>query len=128
MVDDGLITEERGAASIPARNRVYSCLGGDMAPQIDFSRKTPLLAGDIIVICSDGFWAPLGNEALVQGYPRGSVMADDAATDGHGGEARRRRRDNLSVDRRQLGGRLQRRPDHGDASKRRPCRSMPTPP
>jgi serine/threonine protein phosphatase PrpC len=74
MIDDGLITEEQ-ALHHPARNRVYACLGGDMSPQIEFSRKTPLLAGDTIVICSDGFWSPLGNEALVQGYARGSVLA-----------------------------------------------------
>lgn len=74
MIDDGLITEE-DALHHPARNRVFSCLGGDVAPQIDFSRKTPLLAGDTIVLCSDGFWAPLGNEALIEGYAGGDVMA-----------------------------------------------------
>jgi serine/threonine protein phosphatase PrpC len=74
MIDDGLITEEQ-ALQHPARNRVYACLGGDLSPQIEFSRKTPLLTGDTIVICSDGFWSPLGNETLAQGYARGSVMA-----------------------------------------------------
>jgi serine/threonine protein phosphatase PrpC len=74
MVDDGLITENE-ALRHPARNRVYACLGGESTPQIDLSRKTPLLAGDTLVICTDGFWAPLGNDALVQGYMRGSVMA-----------------------------------------------------
>jgi serine/threonine protein phosphatase PrpC len=73
MVDDGLLTAEE-ALHHPARNRVYSCLGGDMAPQVDFSRKTPLLAGDTLMICSDGFWAPLGNEALAAGYAEGDVM------------------------------------------------------
>jgi serine/threonine protein phosphatase PrpC len=96
MVDDGLITEDE-ALHHPARNRVYACLGGETTPQIDLSRKTPLLAGDTIVICTDGFWAPLGNENLVQGYTRGSVMAmtpqlmDQAET--LGGEGA----DNLSV-------------------------------
>jgi PPM family protein phosphatase len=74
MVDDGLITEE-DALHHPARNRVYSCLGGDMAPQIDFSRKTPLMTGDIVLMCSDGFWAPLGNDALNRRYAGGNVMA-----------------------------------------------------
>jgi len=74
MVDDGLITEEQALVH-PARNRVYACLGGELLPQIEVSRKTPLQAGDTLVLCSDGFWAPLGNEALVQGYARGSVMA-----------------------------------------------------
>ncbi|HZV53639.1 MAG TPA: protein phosphatase 2C domain-containing protein [Rhodocyclaceae bacterium] len=73
MIDDGLITEEE-ALHHPARNRVFSCLGGDMAPQIDFSRKTPLLAGDTIVLCSDGFWAPVGNDVLSRAYAGGDVM------------------------------------------------------
>lgn len=73
MVDDGLITEE-DALHHPARNRVYSCLGGDMAPQIDFSRKTPLMVGDIVMMCSDGFWAPLGGDILSRSYAGGNVM------------------------------------------------------
>jgi PPM family protein phosphatase len=73
MVDDGQISAEE-ALHHPARNRVYSCLGGDLAPQVDFSRKTPLLAGDTIVMCSDGFWSPLSNAALIDGYSAGSVM------------------------------------------------------
>jgi serine/threonine protein phosphatase PrpC len=67
MVDDGLITEEE-AMNHPGRNRVYSCLGGNIAPQVAFSRKTPLHAGDILVLATDGFWGPLGNEALVRGF------------------------------------------------------------
>lgn len=73
MVDEGLISAD-DATRHPARNRVYSCLGGDMAPQIGFSRKTPLLAGDTIVLCSDGFWSPLGNETVVNGFADDNVM------------------------------------------------------
>ena len=63
MLDQGLIDAD-AAAVHPARNRVFSCLGGSQAPQIDFSRKTPLKSRDIIALCSDGLWAPLGNEVL----------------------------------------------------------------
>lgn len=73
MIDDGQITEDE-ALHHPHRNRVYSCLGGTMSPQLDFSRKTPLLMGDILMLCSDGFWVPLGNEALVQGYTGNNVL------------------------------------------------------
>jgi serine/threonine protein phosphatase PrpC len=73
MIDDGLITEEE-ALLHPGRNRVYSCLGGGTPPQVDFSRKTPLHAGDVIVLCSDGFWVPLGNEALAKGFSGVDVM------------------------------------------------------
>ncbi|MDP2809417.1 MAG: protein phosphatase 2C domain-containing protein [Rhodocyclaceae bacterium] len=96
MVDQGQITEEE-ALHHPSRNRVFSCLGGTQAPQIDFSRKTPLLAGDVVVLCSDGFWSPLGNDLLMRGLAGASVMQatprlmDEAET--LAGEAG----DNLSV-------------------------------
>ena len=64
MLDQGLIDAE-AAAMHPGRNRVFSCLGGTQAPQIDFSRKTPLKIGDVVAICSDGVWGPLGDDLLV---------------------------------------------------------------
>lgn len=73
MIDDGLITEEE-ALHHPARNRVFSCLGGDMAPQVDFSRKTPLMTGDTVMLCSDGFWAPLGEDVLARGFAAPDIM------------------------------------------------------
>ncbi|HEX8964620.1 MAG TPA: protein phosphatase 2C domain-containing protein, partial [Rhodocyclaceae bacterium] len=64
LVDQGQISPEE-ARRHPARNRVYSCLGGDHPPQIDFSRKTTLCAGDVIALCTDGVWGPLEEETLV---------------------------------------------------------------
>jgi serine/threonine protein phosphatase PrpC len=61
MIDRGLLDED-GAMTHPHRNRIYSCLGGPIAPQIEYSRKTPLLAGDTVLLCSDGVWGPLGND------------------------------------------------------------------
>ncbi len=60
MVDSGTITAEQ-AQKHPARNRIFSCLGGQQEPQIDFSRKTPLLDGDIVALCTDGVWSPLAD-------------------------------------------------------------------
>jgi serine/threonine protein phosphatase PrpC len=96
MVDDGLITEAE-AMNHPGRNRVYSCLGGTIPPQIDFSAKTALHTGDIIVMATDGFWGPLGTEALVRGFAGRHVveitprLMDDAEVLGG------RTADNLSV-------------------------------
>jgi len=73
MIDQGMLTEEE-AQHHPARNRVYSCLGGDHAPQIDFSRKTTLSSGDIIALCTDGVWGPLDDAALIQTLATTSVM------------------------------------------------------
>lgn len=61
LVDSGSITAEQ-ARSHPARNRIFSCLGGQQEPQIDFSRKTPLRDGDVLVLCTDGVWGPLEND------------------------------------------------------------------
>ncbi|MRR50704.1 MAG: serine/threonine-protein phosphatase [Rhodocyclaceae bacterium] len=66
LVDQGLISAE-DALHHPSRNRVYSCLGGTQSPQIDFSRKTPLKAGDTFLLCTDGVWGPLGDDLIVRG-------------------------------------------------------------
>ena len=64
LQDQGLI-DAAAAAVHPARNLVYSCLGGPNPPEIEFSRKTPLVAGDIIALCTDGAWAPFSDDTLV---------------------------------------------------------------
>lgn len=44
----------------PLRNFVDQCLGGDAElPTIDISDPHPLLTGDVVLLCTDGFWAPL---------------------------------------------------------------------
>lgn len=63
MVDDGQLTADE-AINHPLRNRIYSCLGGQQAPKIEFSRKTTLQAGDVIALCSDGVWSPLDDQRI----------------------------------------------------------------
>jgi serine/threonine protein phosphatase PrpC len=66
MMDQGLL-DVRSAATHPNRNRVYSCLGGTHLPQVEFSRRTPLKSGDVIALCTDGVWGPLGSEGILLG-------------------------------------------------------------
>jgi serine/threonine protein phosphatase PrpC len=73
MVDQGLL-DVRSAAVHPNRNRVYSCLGGTHVPQVEFSRRTPLQTGDILALCTDGVWGPLGNEGMVRGLSKENPM------------------------------------------------------
>ena len=73
MVDQGLL-DVRSAAVHPNRNRVYSCLGGTHVPQIEFSRRTPLQPGDVLALCTDGVWGPLGNEGVLRGLSQESPM------------------------------------------------------
>jgi serine/threonine protein phosphatase PrpC len=51
----------------PLRNFVDQCLGGESElPTIDISDPHPLLAGDVVLLCTDGFWAPLGDTQLAR--------------------------------------------------------------
>lgn len=75
MVERGEL-DELMAANHPSRNKVYSCLGGSHSPQIDYSRKTPLHAGDVMVLCSDGLWGPLGSELLARRLGRGKLLEE----------------------------------------------------
>jgi serine/threonine protein phosphatase PrpC len=63
LIDSGSISQEE-AAHHPLRSRVFSCLGGDVAPHIEVSPTVTLRDGDLIALCTDGAWSPLG-ETLV---------------------------------------------------------------
>ena len=96
LLEEGLISEAQAAVH-PDRNKIYSCLGSPAPPEIEFSRKTPLEHGDIIMLCTDGLWGVTSGELmavtlkgvnLLQGVP---MLMNQAETKGgrHG--------DNLSV-------------------------------
>lgn len=72
LVDEGLISAAR-AATHPERNKVYSCLGGKQVPDIEFSYKTPLQAGDTLLLCTDGLWGVLTSEEIVEGLRDGDL-------------------------------------------------------
>ncbi len=73
MVDDGIL-DHADARSHPLRNRVFSCLGGAEPPHIEVSPAVALQDGDLIALCTDGAWAPLG-EALVSELRRSPLSA-----------------------------------------------------
>ena len=73
MLEQGLL-DAAGAARHPARNRIYSCLGGTQLPQVDYARGGPLRDGDVLALCSDGVWGPLGSDALCRGLLGANVM------------------------------------------------------
>jgi serine/threonine protein phosphatase PrpC len=58
MIEAGAITPE-DAARHPDRNKIFSCLGGVVPPQISVGREWPLQVGDTIVLSTDGFWAQI---------------------------------------------------------------------
>ena len=63
LIDQGVINEAQAAVH-PERNKIYSCLGGHTPPEIEFSRKTPLEAGDVLALCTDGLWGVIPDETL----------------------------------------------------------------
>jgi serine/threonine protein phosphatase PrpC len=73
LQEQGLL-DPADAVTHPARNLVYSCLGGPQPPEIEFSRKMPLQAGDIIALCTDGAWAPFFDDTLVRLLATSSPM------------------------------------------------------
>ena len=65
MVAGGMLDEE-GARLHPQRNMLLSALGSvEEAPDVTVSDRMRLLPGDVLLLCSDGVWEPLGDEALV---------------------------------------------------------------
>lgn len=96
LMDQGLLDAE-GAATHPNRNRIYSCLGGNHPPQIDFSKPARLHNGDTLLLCTDGVWGPLSNQDLIEAVAGAAVpqavprILDEAER--HGGPTC----DNLSI-------------------------------
>ena len=65
MVAGGLLDEE-GARLHPQRNVLLSALGSIDDPlEITVSGRMRVEAGDVLLLCSDGIWEPLGDECLL---------------------------------------------------------------
>jgi len=73
LKDQGVINETQAAVH-PDRNKVYSCLGGRKAPEIEFSRKTPLEAGDVLALCTDGVWGVIPGETMAVALKSDNLM------------------------------------------------------
>jgi len=73
LMDQGVINEAQAAVH-PERNKIYSCLGGPQAPEIEFSRKTPLEAGDVLALCTDGVWGVMPDEMLAIGLKNTNLI------------------------------------------------------
>jgi len=63
LLEEGMITEAQAAVH-PDRNKIYSCLGSPTPPEIEFSRKTPLSHGDVVLLCTDGLWGVTSGELM----------------------------------------------------------------
>jgi len=66
LIDAGRIREE-AAATHPDRNKLLQCLGGPHAPRAEPVASARLAKGDVVLLCSDGFWGPLTQRQLLMG-------------------------------------------------------------
>jgi PPM family protein phosphatase len=66
LIDAGRIREE-AAATHPDRNKLLQCLGGPRAPRVEPTAYARLAKGDMVLLCSDGFWGPLTQRQLLMG-------------------------------------------------------------
>jgi serine/threonine protein phosphatase PrpC len=66
LIDMGRIREE-AAMTHPDRNKLLQCLGGPRAPIPETPQNARLDQGDLVILCSDGFWGPLTQRQLLMG-------------------------------------------------------------
>lgn len=63
LYSKGIINKD-DMSTHPYRHKVYSCLGGDIAPKIDLSDRHELIEGDTILLCTDGVWGALTDNQI----------------------------------------------------------------
>lgn len=79
LVDEGRLAADAARAH-PQRNLLTSCLGSDQEPRFEFSARTALERGDVLLLCTDGVWGPLDDDAplLALAARRGSEATRQA--------------------------------------------------
>ena len=66
LLREGLITEAE-VHGHPMRNYVECCLGGDAAlPEMTISTRRRLKPGDVLLLCTDGFWTGVKDDDLIR--------------------------------------------------------------
>jgi PPM family protein phosphatase len=58
----------------PDRNKLFNCLGSPELPSVELSRKMALKPADTLVLCSDGLWSAIDEEAIPRAFAGGTVM------------------------------------------------------
>ena len=78
LVREGVIGAEQ-AQGHPMRNFVESCLGGEpILPEMDISRRLPVQAGDVLLVCTDGLWAGLDDAAIACGLAAPAMPLEES--------------------------------------------------
>ena len=76
LLREGLINAEQ-AHTHPMRNFVECCLGGDpILPDMSVSRRRPLAADDVLLVCTDGLWGALKDGEIASELGTQGVLRD----------------------------------------------------
>jgi serine/threonine protein phosphatase PrpC len=68
LVREGVISAGQ-VQNHPMRNFVESCLGGEpMLPEMAISARHALLPGDVLLVCTDGFWGNLDESLIASAF------------------------------------------------------------
>jgi serine/threonine protein phosphatase PrpC len=68
LLREGVIGADDVSAH-PMRNFVESCLGGDpMLPEMTLTPRRTVQTGDLLLVCTDGFWSPLDDARIASGF------------------------------------------------------------
>ncbi len=73
LVDSGVISAKL-AESHPDRNKIYSCVGGPSMPHFDLAEEHALQQDDTFLLSSDGFWAQVEVEEIIQACAGRTIM------------------------------------------------------
>jgi protein phosphatase len=52
----------------PERNKVLNCLGSPHEPTVEITARARLQRGDVLVLCSDGFWSGIPEDGFAQAF------------------------------------------------------------
>jgi PPM family protein phosphatase len=75
LLQEGLISADQ-AQFHPLRNFVEVCVGGDsILPEMSIGRCERVQPGDILLVCTDGFWAPLADADIAGGLFSGAPLS-----------------------------------------------------
>jgi len=78
LLREGLIAQEQMQGH-PMRNFVESCLGGEsLLPEMSLSGRNALLAGDLLLVCTDGLWGNIGDEQIASALCAPDLRLSDA--------------------------------------------------
>lgn len=95
--DWGLITKAE-MKTHPDRNKITNCLGGveDMF-YVEVSSPVAIQAGDVALLCSDGFWSPLTDAEIAEGLAEGDISTSMGKLTETALSRERERADNTTV-------------------------------